>query len=96
MLRLVKESSDKLGMIISSKSNMTNSLAGFTIAYLEPGSLAERYTSLNSEMEITNPLFAYFRDGRFQLGDEIFNVNGVRSDLKCNEFDKPFIIQCEM
>jgi len=58
MLRLVKESSDKLGMIISSKSNMTNSLAGFTIAYLEPGSLAER-------------------DGRFQLGDEIFNVNGV-------------------
>ena len=42
MLRLVKDCSDELGIIISSKSNMTNGSAGFDIAYIEPGSLVER------------------------------------------------------
>jgi len=58
MLRLVKQSGDELGMIISSKSNMSNDGSSFTIAHIETGSLVHR-------------------DGRFKIGDELVNVNGV-------------------
>jgi len=58
MVRLVKDCSDELGMIINSKSNMTNGQSSFTIAHIEPGSLVDR-------------------DGRFETGDELVNVNGI-------------------
>jgi len=58
MLRLVKDCEHELGMIISSKSNMSNDTNIFTIAHIETGSLVHR-------------------DGRFQIGDELVNVNGV-------------------
>jgi len=58
MLRLVKDWSDELGMIISSKNSMNNDTSTFTIAHIETGSLVQR-------------------DGRFRIGDELVNVNGV-------------------
>ena len=43
MMRLVKDSSNELGIIISSKKNVSNGMTGYSIAHIEPTGLIDRY-----------------------------------------------------
>jgi hypothetical protein len=58
MLRLRKNLSEELGIIISKKRNPSKGTTGYVIAHIEPDGLVNK-------------------DGRFQLADEIVNVNGA-------------------
>merc|ERR1719350_91972 len=58
MLRLRKNLSEELGIIISKKRNPSKGTTGYVIAHIEPEGLVNK-------------------DGRFQLADEIVNVNGA-------------------
>ena len=42
MMRLIKDSSNELGIIISSKKNTGNGMSGYTIAHIEPRGLIDR------------------------------------------------------
>lgn len=42
MMRLVKDSSNELGIIISSKKNVSNGMTGYSIAHIEPQGLIDR------------------------------------------------------
>jgi len=42
MMRLVKDSSNELGIIISSKKNVSNGMTGYSIAHIEPTGLIDR------------------------------------------------------
>ncbi len=43
MMRLVKDSSNELGIIISSKKNVANGMTGYSIAHIEPSGLIDRW-----------------------------------------------------
>ena len=43
MMRLIKDNSNELGIIISSKKNTGNGMSGYTIAHIEPRGLIDRY-----------------------------------------------------
>ena len=43
MMRLIKDASNELGIIISSKKNSTNGMSGYSIAHIEPNGLIDRY-----------------------------------------------------
>jgi hypothetical protein len=43
MMRLVKDSSNELGIIISSKKNVANGMTGYSIAHIEPAGLIDRW-----------------------------------------------------
>merc|ERR1719297_732333 len=42
MMRLIKDTSNELGIIISSKKNTGNGMSGYTIAHIEPRGLIDR------------------------------------------------------
>ena len=42
MMRLVKDQSNELGIIISNKKNTGNGMAGYSIAHIEPRGLIDR------------------------------------------------------
>ena len=42
MMRLVKDMSNELGIIISSKKNVSNGMTGYSIAHIEPQGLIDR------------------------------------------------------
>ena len=42
MMRLVKDNSNELGIIISSKKNTGNGMSGYSIAHIEPRGLIDR------------------------------------------------------
>ena len=43
MMRLVKDASNELGIIISSKKNVANGMTGYSIAHIEPNGLIDRW-----------------------------------------------------
>ena len=43
-MRLVKDESNELGIIISSKKNVSNGMTGYSIAHIEPQGLIDRYS----------------------------------------------------
>ena len=47
MMRLVKDSSNELGIIISSKKNVSNGMTGYSIAHIEPTGLIDRSINLS-------------------------------------------------
>ena len=42
MMRLLKDNSNELGIIISSKKNTGNGMSGYSIAHIEPRGLIDR------------------------------------------------------
>ena len=46
MMRLVKDASNELGIIISSKKNVANGMTGYSIAHIEPNGLIDRWVML--------------------------------------------------
>ena len=46
MMRLIKDTSNELGIIISSKKNVSNGMTGYSIAHIEPQGLIDRYNYL--------------------------------------------------
>ena len=48
MMRLIKDSSNELGIIISSKKNTGNGMSGYSIAHIEPRGLIDRYLARNN------------------------------------------------
>ena len=46
MMRLGKDSSNELGIIISSKKNVANGMTGYSIAHIEPAGLIDRYENV--------------------------------------------------
>merc|ERR1719297_435953 len=81
MMRLIKDSSNELGIIISSKKNTGNGMSGYTIAHIEPRGLIDRDGRFLIGDEIINVNGASLRGVTMEEARHILGTCGPEIDI---------------
>merc|ERR1719232_70034 len=81
MMRLIKDSSNELGIIISSKKNTGNGMSGYTIAHIEPRGLIDRDGRFLIGDEIINVNGASLRGITMEEARHILGTCGPEIDI---------------
>jgi len=81
MMRLIKDTSNELGIIISSKKNTGNGMSGYTIAHIEPRGLIDRDGRFLIGDEIINVNGASLRGVTMEEARHILGTCGPEIDI---------------
>jgi len=81
MMRLIKDNSNELGIIISSKKNTGNGMSGYTIAHIEPRGLIDRDGRFLIGDEIINVNGASLRGVTMEEARHILGTCGPEIDI---------------
>jgi len=81
MMRLIKDASNELGIIISSKKNSTNGMSGYSIAHIEPNGLIDRDGRFLIGDEIINVNGASLRGITMEEARKILGTCGPEIDI---------------
>lgn len=81
MMRLIKDTSNELGIIISSKKNTGNGMSGYTIAHIEPRGLIDRDGRFLIGDEIINVNGASLRGVTMEEARNILGTCGPEIDI---------------
>jgi len=81
MMRLIKDCSNELGIIISSKKNTGNGMSGYTIAHIEPRGLIDRDGRFLIGDEIINVNGASLRGVTMEEARHILGTCGPEIDI---------------
>lgn len=81
MMRLVKDSSNELGIIISSKKNVSNGMTGYSIAHIEPQGLIDRDGRFLIGDEIINVNGSSLRGITMEQARHILGTCGPEIDI---------------
>jgi len=81
MMRLIKDTSNELGIIISSKKNTGNGMSGYTIAHIEPRGLIDRDGRFLIGDEIINVNGASLRGVSMEEARHILGTCGPEIDI---------------